>query len=82
MALLLALIVFALSGCSDTTDQKTDGVPAEATEAAMDAASESIKAVGSLSREGYELEQVVVLSRHNIRAPLSGSGTTCPKKNG
>ena len=44
MALLLALIVFALSGCSDTTDQKTDGVPAEATEAAMDAASESIKA--------------------------------------
>lgn len=71
MALLLALIVFALSGCSNTTDQKTDGVPAEATEAAMDAASESIKAVGSLSREGYELEQVVVLSRHNIRSPLS-----------
>lgn len=36
MALLLALIVFALSGCSDTTDQKTDGVPAETTEAATD----------------------------------------------
>ncbi|MBQ3355633.1 MAG: histidine-type phosphatase [Oscillospiraceae bacterium] len=31
--------------------------------------------VGSLSREGYELEQVVVLSRHNIRSPLSGSGS-------
>ena len=28
--------------------------------------------VGSLSREGYTLEQVVVLSRHNIRSPLSG----------
>ncbi len=26
---------------------------------------------GSLSREGYALEQVVVLSRHNIRAPLN-----------
>lgn len=30
---------------------------------------------GSLSREGYTLEQVVVLSRHNIRSPLSGSGS-------
>ena len=31
--------------------------------------------VGNLSREGYALEQVVVLSRHNIRSPLSGSGS-------
>ncbi len=29
----------------------------------------------SLSHEGYSLEQVVVLSRHNIRAPLSGAGS-------
>lgn len=29
-------------------------------------------ASGSLSHEGYTLEQVVVLSRHNIRSPLSG----------
>lgn len=29
-------------------------------------------AVGDLSHEGYQLEQVVVLSRHNIRSPLSG----------
>ena len=29
----------------------------------------------SLSRDGYSLEQVVVLSRHNIRAPLSGAGS-------
>ena len=29
----------------------------------------------SLPAEGYTLEQVVVLSRHNIRAPLSGSGS-------
>lgn len=33
------------------------------------------EAVGSLSREGYQLEQVVILSRHNIRSPLSGSGS-------
>ncbi|MBR4575458.1 MAG: histidine-type phosphatase [Lachnospiraceae bacterium] len=29
----------------------------------------------SLSREGYTLEQAVVLSRHNIRAPFSGEGS-------
>ncbi len=28
-----------------------------------------------LSREGYTLEQVVVLSRHSIRSPLSGKGS-------
>ncbi len=36
----------------------------------------------SLSHEGYQLEQVVVLSRHNIRSPLSGGdsilGTITP----
>ncbi len=30
----------------------------------------------SLSREGYALKQVVCLSRHNIRAPLSGAGSS------
>lgn len=29
----------------------------------------------ALSREGYTLEQVVVLSRHNIRSPLSSNGS-------
>lgn len=29
----------------------------------------------TLSREGYTLEKAVVLSRHNIRAPLSGLGS-------
>ena len=28
-----------------------------------------------LSKDGYTLEQVVVLSRHNIRSPLSGKGS-------
>ena len=31
--------------------------------------------IGPLSHDGYTLEQVVVLSRHNIRAPLSGKGS-------
>ncbi len=29
----------------------------------------------SMSEKGYKLQQVVVLSRHNIRAPLSGNGS-------
>ena len=37
--------------------------------------SDNYAAAGSLSREGYELEQVVVFSRHNIRSPLSGNGS-------
>ena len=31
--------------------------------------------LSTLSREGYTLKQAVVLSRHNIRAPLSGEGS-------
>ena len=30
---------------------------------------------GSLSHEGYTLQQVVIMSRHNIRSPLSGKGS-------
>lgn len=53
---------------SETEPQETAAEPREP-EAA------DYEAVGSLSREGYSLEQVVVLSRHNIRSPLSGSGS-------
>ena len=35
----------------------------------------SYDAAGRLSRDGYTLEQAVILSRHNIRSPLSGSGS-------
>lgn len=37
------------------------------------------EAVGSLSRKGYALQQVVVLSRHNIRSPLSGGDSLLGK---
>lgn len=33
----------------------------------------------TLSHEGYELEQVVILSRHNIRSPLSGGDSLLGK---
>ncbi len=33
------------------------------------------KEIGPLSKDGYKLEQAVVLSRHNMRSPLSGLGS-------
>lgn len=35
----------------------------------------SVQAGTSLSKEGYQLEQVIVLSRHNIRSPMAGKGS-------
>ncbi len=43
--------------------------------AALASGEASGTAPDGLSHEGYTLEQVVVLSRHNIRAPLSGGGS-------
>ena len=40
-----------------------------------EAADADVNAFGSLSRDGYDLQQVVILSRHNIRSPLSGKGS-------
>ncbi len=37
---------------------------------------QNLSAEGTLSYDGYTLEQVVVLSRHNIRSPLSGKDST------
>ena len=61
-ALLLACMLgFSSAGCG-RQDSAANG---------QDSAAAS-HAQGSLSHEGYTLEQVVVLSRHNIRSPLSG----------
>lgn len=62
---------------------KKTAVPAAETETtAADTTAETDKpadeadgAACSLSHEGYTLDKVVVLSRHNIRSPLSGSGS-------
>ena len=36
---------------------------------------QTTEGIGNLSHDGYTLQQVVILSRHNIRSPLSGSGS-------
>ena len=51
----------SITGCKDTASQPS----AEKASAYKDA----------LNHAGYTLEQVTVLSRHNIRSPLSGSGS-------
>ena len=55
-------------------DNKTSSDETEAAAQAYPAANDEVLRE-SLTREGYELSQVVMLSRHNIRAPLSGAGS-------
>lgn len=68
IALICMIILFGLSLSGAVRPASDKGAKASAPE--------------SLSHEGYELEQVVVLSRHNIRSPLSGGdsllGTITP----
>ncbi len=79
----------ATASAADTTADTATGTTADATttdtaasstgkivsfDSAKDSAAEkSLRP--SLSREGYTLEEAVVLSRHNIRAPMSGVGS-------
>ncbi len=57
-------------GTEETTENTA--APAEETD---EPAEGTDGAAYSLSHEGYTLDKVVVLSRHNIRSPLSGSGS-------
>ncbi len=58
--ILVMLCALVLSGCGNQLN---------------DSSADSEQAKNSLSHEGYSLEQVVVLSRHNIRSPLSSKGS-------
>ncbi|MDO4804593.1 MAG: histidine-type phosphatase [Lachnospiraceae bacterium] len=59
------------SGASTESDVTGSGASTGSDAAGAGAAVEN-----TLSRDGYTLEQVVVLSRHNIRSPLSSKGST------
>ena len=77
-ALCMALTLTACAGTASeegsaeqtasTMSQTENGAKTETTDG-------SAGMSGSLSKEGYTLKQVVVLSRHNIRSPLSGEGS-------
>ena len=68
--LLVGVIVVQCLFWAGVLGKKKESQPTPAQAPAL-----SLDAVGNLAREGYTLEQAVVLSRHNIRSPLSGSGS-------
>ncbi|ETP70964.1 Histidine acid phosphatase, partial [Lachnospiraceae bacterium JC7] len=70
--LLSTVTVFALMGC----EQANLNVPEAKTETTAEASKvESGDGVTEDATSQYQLEQVVVLSRHNLRAPLSSNGS-------
>lgn len=77
----MALTIIMLSGCSsaNNTDKNTTTEPSSAaSEKASENADASAEQISTANRneDGYTLEQVLILSRHNIRSPLSNEGST------
>lgn len=73
--LVVALLVFYLSGCAA---QAFVG-QSEISTSAVSIITEEEESVPFSVPEGYTLSCMVILSRHNIRSPLSGSGSTLEK---
>ncbi len=73
--LVLLVCCAAAAGCGNANAGALSENRAAESQAAETepAADENIRS--TLSREGCTLEQVLVLSRHNIRSPLSGAGS-------
>lgn len=76
IALSLIMIAVAGTGCTNCDNSPSNPGTSVATELSPQTESPADANVrDTLSREGYTLKQVVVLSRHNIRAPLSTEGS-------
>ena len=75
--ILLAGLCMLLGACgapgADEAAQPAETMPAETEETAE--AQEETEAGVPVSTEDYTLKEVVVLSRHNIRSPLTGGGS-------
>ncbi|MBQ3281449.1 MAG: histidine-type phosphatase [Eubacterium sp.] len=84
-ALLICSIVLLCISCSgaiqeDHENQDNDAaVSSETEESEIEETADDQSVAGTLSHEGYKLEQVVILSRHNIRSPLSGGDSLLGK---
>ena len=57
---------------AEAAEVEPAGQPDQAGQPAQEEQEQEQDDRGSLSRGGYTLEQVVVMSRHNIRSPMSG----------
>lgn len=77
----LALLLAACGGQaqSASTSESSNASSPQATSASSDAADDTEPADYQKPGDNYRLEQVVVLSRHNIRAPLSTNGSALAK---
>ena len=73
LALTLGMVL-SMGGCAQTTQS---GGPEQSSESTEQSSNEQATAEMDFHNpgEGYKLQQVVVLSRHNIRAPLSTVGS-------
>lgn len=68
-------MVMTLAACGSAGPDASTNQTTEESTAAEEAAEPAVAAESSLKTDDYTLKQVVVLSRHNIRSPLSGSGS-------
>ena len=77
----LALLLAACGGQAQSarTSDTSNASSPQATSAPSDAADDTAPADYQKPGDDYRLEQVVVLSRHNIRAPLSTNGSALAK---
>ena len=69
---IVALMTIEAGGCGAGS---ADLVAADESVLAQSPESADGNEFGTLSRDGFDLQQVVILSRHNIRSPLSGKGS-------
>ena len=68
LLLIVSLILVAVIGCQILYSAGIAGN--------KEKGEEFPSAVGDLSKDGYTLTRTVILSRHSIRSPLSGNGST------
>lgn len=86
-ALILTLgLAMSLWGCAQTSGSSQSGSSSQSgasTSATTSSQDSDAQATAGLDfdnpGDGYKLQQVVVLSRHNIRAPLSTTGSALDK---
>ena len=60
---------------SKTTESSVQSVAESSLQSSAESSTPTVPGADTPHRDGYTLEQVVVLSRHNIRSPLSGNGS-------
>ena len=71
------ILLMSSSGCQSDVKQSENVSPSDKTEKTVTSSAEAneIFDIQRPNTENYKLKEVVILSRHNIRAPLSSNGS-------